>query len=126
MSIRIEEIKGAVFWFTAKNGQENAAYMHTVMSKNPEGVMVKIVHLFTEKKYRRQGYARQLVESLMNELDKKVNLITTSWKQSSEEGRKLMLACGFKRLGDDFVWQRVNLVLPKTGIEVPVSKDIIG
>lgn len=60
--------------------------------KNGKVSYAEVLHIFVEKPYRRQGYARDLVKELQNTY----NCIVTSWTGSESCGRDLFLDCGFK------------------------------
>ena len=51
-----------------------------------------VLHIYVEKPYRRQGYARDLIE----EMKERHNYIITGWQGSESCGRDLFLACGFE------------------------------
>jgi len=52
----------------------------------------EVLHIYVEKPYRRQGYARDLIE----EMKERHNYIITGWAGSESCGRDLFLACGFE------------------------------
>lgn len=53
---------------------------------------IEVLHIFTEKKFRRKGYAKVLLEYLKKTYD----YIITGWIGSEPEGRELFLGAGFE------------------------------
>lgn len=122
--IMVQPVVGKAIWFSVKDGDKYLSSMLVVFCGEIGGIRAAVQQIYTEQEHRRKGYARELVESLKRFGGGKVNSIYTSWKQSTPEGRKLMLSCDFKHEGNTFLWQRQITKPEKAGIIVP-DKDIV-
>lgn len=100
-------------------GEVTAYYLYFANNRNPVASVVvsveteytEILHIFVEKKYRRRGYARKLVQLLKNQYD----YIITGWISSEEAGRELLLAMDFElkkslrnNVPDTLEWKKGN------------------
>ena len=103
----VQPMAGQPYWLSIKQGDKYVCSLLTVISKGPEGVVAALLNIWTEKKFRRQGHAKELIEKLKGFGGNRINFIFTSWKDSNPEGRKLMLACGFTHREDVFEWRRM-------------------
>jgi len=81
-------------------GEITAYYLYCGNSRNPiasvvvsvEKDYVEVLHIFVEKKFRRRGYGRKLVQLLKNRYD----YIITGWLSSENLGRSLFLDMDFE------------------------------
>lgn len=115
MDVVVKNVRGEVKWVCIKDRNKVIAYMLVVFSRTEQGITAAIQQIHTTGQNRRKGLATTLIGSLINSFGKQIEYIYTSWDNSTKEGRKLMLSCGFKVNGDKFEWKRPknNIVIPK-------------
>jgi hypothetical protein len=66
-------------------------------------VFLEIVRMTTKMKYRKQGIMTKLVREALS--DPKIEWATTSWDDSTAEGRNLLIGLGFCQEGVNLVWR---------------------
>ena len=110
----IESVPGAanwIYWYTDK--EERAANMFVLIRgiarspQDPDKYLVVYIHsMFTAEKFRGKGYMDKLLASLQNLQSKLVKFITTSYGDSTKEGRAFLTKRGFLKEGDVLIWRR--------------------
>ena len=71
--------------------------------------------IYVWPKYRRRGYATTMVKYLQGELHKDMpfvpgwkgyDAIKTQWSASPNKSREMLKKLGFKKIGNELVWQK--------------------
>jgi len=92
-------IPGLPVSYLAYDGDNKVGFM-IVCLLNDEGAIV--AYITTNRKYRRKGYATEMVQWLM----KQSNYVKTGWSGSTQISRNMFVNIGFKKEGDWLVWRK--------------------
>jgi len=79
--------------------------------------VLEIHNMWTRPKNRKEGRMKKLVNVAKTLFNGNVRYIVSSWKQSSPEGRALLLGCGFIEKKGAILWQNHGLKLDLDDIE---------
>ena len=75
--------------------------------KDPDKYLTVAIHnMFTDPKYRNNGYMDSLLSGLKNMKSQLVKFIYTSYEDSTPVGRNFLLKRGFERKEDTLIWRR--------------------
>jgi hypothetical protein len=73
---------------------------------NEKWMTMALSYIRTKKMHRNRGYASQLLDKIKVFGGGVVKYIWTSWDDSSDLGRKLMMKNGFKKISTSLLWRR--------------------
>lgn len=103
MDTRVEEIQGKVFKFKKNENGKTLATITVIMTRNEQDACVRIINIQIPNKKHLHLF-KDLVSVFINELDKKVGLITCPGKKVY---RKPLISLGFTKLNDEYIWKRI-------------------
>lgn len=139
--LKVKPEPGQITYFSLFKGGKPRAVMTTaiegiVVDAKNRYLIVKIMHMKTKDKYRKQGLMDEILESVKVFGQKQVKFVITSWYDSTDIGKEFLLKRGFVREGNILIWRRDGKpkqgegsgVIPKVspGITEPQAGDSGG
>lgn len=123
-NVEIHVVQGELMYFVYKiEGKVACSAMVVVRGMIDMTSMIEIHNINTKEEFRRRGAAKRVVEAMKAAINGSVRYVYTSWKDSTKEGRKLMLSCGLEKFKDMLVWKNPNVrrLVAKEKTEIDIS-----